>query len=69
MPTLVICGDRGPYLNCDLVNARLESLPEIIPGISHMAHVERPCYRCFQERLMEFLNCDDSGDAASSETP
>lgn len=60
VPTLVICGDKDPYLNYDLVNSCLDSLPEgsaleIIPGASHVAMIEKPFYHDFQTRLMNFL--------------
>ena len=68
MPTLVICGDRDPYLNYDLVSTCLDSLPEgssleILPGGSHMAYMEKACYHRFQECLVQFLNMDDSEGA------
>ena len=61
MPTLVICGDRDPYLNFDLVNNCLSDLPEgseleIIEGGSHIVFVEKPYYKDFQNRLLNFLN-------------
>ena len=61
MPTLVICGDQDPYLNYDLVNHCLDSLPdgsslEIIPGGSHMLYMEKPWYHDFQNRLLGFLD-------------
>jgi len=60
-PTLVICGDQDPYLNYDLVNSCLDSLPdgsslEIIPGGSHMVYLEKPYYREFQNLLLKYLN-------------
>lgn len=59
-PTLVICGDSDPYLNMDLVNASLDSLPEgsaleVIPGASHCAMIEAPFYHDFQARLLAYL--------------
>ena len=59
-PTLVICGDRDPYLNYPKVLAAPESLPpgsklELIPGGAHAVMVERPYYRDFQIRLLRFL--------------
>ena len=65
MPTLVICGDKDPYLNYDLVNRCLEDLPEgsaleIIPGGSHVVYLEKPWYHDFQERLLRFLQDDSS---------
>ena len=60
VPTLVICGDRDPYLNYDLVNGVLDHLPagsslEVIEGGSHVAYIERATYRDFQDRLVKFL--------------
>ena len=66
-PTLVICGDRDPYLDYDLVNRCLEDLPEgsaleIIPGGSHVVFLEAPCYHDFQERLLQFLLNETQAD-------
>ena len=60
-PTLVICGDRDPYVNDELLVPSFEALPahsqlEIIPGGAHSVYVEAPYYRDFQERLIRFLN-------------
>ena len=60
VPTLVICGDKDPYLNYDLVNTVTDHLPEgssleIIEGASHVAFIEKPYHRDFQARLMRFL--------------
>ena len=59
-PTLVICGDKDPYLVNDLVRACPEDMPagsalEVIPGGSHVVFVEKPYYRDFQARLLRFL--------------
>lgn len=59
-PTLVICGDRDPYLDYQLVNRCLDDLPEgsaleIIPGGSHVIFLEKPYYHDFQERLLRYL--------------
>lgn len=64
-PTLVICGDRDPYLDYNLVNRCLEDLPdgsalEIIPGGSHVIFLEKPFYHDFQERLLRYLQDDIS---------
>ena len=58
--TLVICGDRDPYLNYHLVNRCLDDLPdgselEMIPGGSHVVYLEKPYYHDFQDRLLQFL--------------
>lgn len=60
VPTLVICGDKDPYLNFDLINPCLSSLPqgsalEIIKGGSHVLYIEKPFYHDFQKRLLRFL--------------
>ena len=61
IPTLVICGDKDPYLDYDRVNAVLDDLPdgsalEVIEGASHVAFIEKPYYRDFQDRLIRFLS-------------
>ncbi len=58
--TLVICGDKDPYLNYKLVKKSLKNLPkgsdlQIIKGGSHVVFVEAPYYRDFQKRLLKFL--------------
>jgi pimeloyl-ACP methyl ester carboxylesterase len=59
-PTLVICGDKDPYLNYDLVDGALSSLPEgsaleKIEGGSHVVYIEKPYYQDFQNRLVNYL--------------
>ena len=61
VPTLVICGDRDPYLNYDRIYKVLEHLPEhselkVIPGGAHVVFYEKPHYRQFQDSLLAFLN-------------
>jgi pimeloyl-ACP methyl ester carboxylesterase len=61
VPTLVICGDRDPYLNYEQVDKCLEKLPEgsayeKIPGGSHVVFLEEPYHVDFQNRLLKFLN-------------
>ena len=58
--TLVICGDKDPYLNYELVDSALEYLPEgsvyeKIPGASHVVLIEQPYYQDFQNRIVRFL--------------
>ena len=60
VPTLVIYGDKDPYLNFDRVNAVLDDLPdgsvlEVIEGASHVVFIEKPYYHDFQNRLIKFL--------------
>ena len=64
VPTLVICGDRDPYLDYDLVTSSTEHLPdgsklEIVEGGSHVAYIEKTCYRIFQDKLLDFLKDSD----------
>lgn len=59
-PTLVICGDQDPYLNYDLVKESLSDLPkgsdlEMIKGGSHVVYIEKPYYKDFQNRLIDYL--------------
>lgn len=59
-PTLVICGDRDPYLNYGRLACSLDRLPEgsaltVIPGGAHMLMLEAPYYRAFQEKVVHFL--------------
>ena len=70
VPTLVICGDKDPYLDYDRVNAVLDDLPdgsalEVIEGASHVAFLEKPYYHDFQDRLMEFLGNANAVDEAA----
>ncbi len=61
VPTLVICGNKDPYLNYDLINTSLQELPagsmlEVIEGASHVAYIEEPYYQDFHKRLIRFLD-------------
>ncbi|HCA54687.1 MAG TPA: alpha/beta hydrolase, partial [Ruminococcaceae bacterium] len=56
-----ICGSNDPYLNFDLVNSSLDSLPEgstleVIEGGAHVIMYEKPYYQEFQKKLIAFLN-------------
>ncbi|MBR6184905.1 MAG: alpha/beta hydrolase [Clostridia bacterium] len=67
VPTLVICGSRDPYLNYERVFTVLDSLPEgsaleVIDGASHVAYIEKPYHRDFQERLLSFLDGNAAED-------
>ena len=60
VPTLVICGDKDPYLNMDAVNSSPEKLPEgselkVIPGGSHILLYEKNYYKEFQDDVSSFL--------------
>ena len=70
VPTLVICGDKDPYLDFDRVNAVLDDLPdgstlEVIEGASHVAYLEKPYYHDFQDRLIRFLGSAQAADEGS----
>ena len=63
-PTLVICGDRDPYVNYGRLKDSLARLPEgsalsLIPGGAHMLMLEAPYYRAFQRELLAFLGADE----------
>lgn len=58
-PTLIILGDKDPYLNYKLIkSARLPkgSSVKIIKGGSHIVFIEKPYYKDFQNILVKFLN-------------
>jgi len=60
VPTLVICGDKDPYMDWEAVNASPELLPEgselkVIPGGSHILLYEKNCYKEFQDEVVRFL--------------
>ncbi|MCR5266334.1 MAG: alpha/beta hydrolase [Cyanobacteria bacterium RUI128] len=58
-PTLIIHGDKDPYLNYKLIkSARLpkSSSKKIIKGGSHVVFIEKPYYKDFQNMLVKFLN-------------
>ena len=60
VPTLILCGDRDPYLDYERIRTARDLLPdgsavEIIAGGSHVVFVEKPYYHEFQDRLLRFL--------------
>lgn len=59
-PTLVIGGDKDPYLNLPVLEKEIAKLPqgsrfELIPGAAHAAMMEKPYYRRFREVVADFL--------------
>ena len=59
-PTLILCGDRDPYLNYERLGDSLRRLPrgsalEIIPGGGHVLMLEAPYHQEFQRKLLRFL--------------
>ena len=59
-PTLIIYGDRDPYINTDHLESALHYLPEgselkMIEGGSHIMIYEKNCYREFQDSIAAFL--------------
>ena len=62
-PTLIICGDKDPYLNWELIADATAFLPkgsklEVIEGGAHAVFLEKPFHRDFQERLIRFLKSE-----------
>ena len=60
VPTLILYGDRDPYMNTDLLDAALDLLPDgserqIVEGGSHIMMYEKSCYQDFQNRIISFL--------------
>jgi len=59
-PTLLIYGDRDPYMNTDYLGTALHYLPEgselkMIEGGSHIMIYEKNCYRESQDSIAAFL--------------
>ena len=60
VPTLIICGDKDPYMDYRQVYAAVNHLPEgsavdVIPGGSHIVMYEKPFYHEFQNKIIRFL--------------
>lgn len=60
-PTLLIYGDKDPYMNYVLLDTAQTLLPkgssvEVIKGGSHVVFVEKPYYKIFQKSIIKFLN-------------
>lgn len=60
VPTLVIGGDKDPYLDLDSMRAAMDKLPsgsklEIMPGAAHAMMMEKPYYKEFRQKVVEFL--------------
>jgi len=59
-PTLIICGDKDPYLNYPLINDSINKLPKgsnliVIEGAAHCLMMEKPFYHEFQKDVLDFL--------------
>lgn len=59
-PTLVIGGDKDPYLNLPVLEKEIAKLPqgskfELIPGAAHAMMMEKPYYKRFREDVAAFL--------------
>lgn len=59
-PTLMIYGNKDPYMNFDLLSSALGSLPEgsgiqMIEGGSHIMMYEKNCYHTLQNGIISFL--------------
>ena len=60
VPTLILCGDRDPYLNYGRLADSPTRLPagssvDIISGGGHVLMLEAPFYHAFQEKVLNFL--------------
>lgn len=61
IPTLVIGGDRDPYLNFAALDRETPKLPAgskyvKIPGAAHAMMMEKPHYREFRDTVVKFLD-------------
>lgn len=61
VPTLVIGGDKDPYLNLEYMRESLAQLPGgselvIVPGAAHAMMMEKPFYVRFREKVTDFLD-------------
>ena len=60
-PTLLIVGDKDPYVSvalCEEAKATLKadgSQLKVIPGASHAMMMEKPYYKAFREAVLDFL--------------
>ena len=60
-PVLIIAGSKDPYVSPALCREAYESLPnkesrlEIVEGAAHAMLMEKPYYRSFREKVLDFL--------------
>jgi pimeloyl-ACP methyl ester carboxylesterase len=58
-PTLLIVGDKDPYVSVDLCKEALETLADgklkVLEGAAHAMMMEKPYYKEFRESVLEFL--------------
>lgn len=58
-PTLLILGDKDPYVSVDLAEEALGTLEQgtlkVINGAAHAMMMEKPYYRQFREAILDFL--------------
>ena len=59
--TLVICGDKDPYMDYKQIYEAADHLPngsavKVIPGGSHIVMYEKPFYHGFQNIIVDFLD-------------
>ena len=62
-PVLIIVGSKDPYVSPDLCDEAYRTLPNrtdseliILDGAAHAMLMERPYYKLFRERVLNFLN-------------
>ena len=65
VPVLIIVGSKDPYVSVDLCEEAYKTLSNqkdselvIVNGASHAMMMERPYYKLFRERILNFLNRD-----------
>ena len=59
-PTLIIYGDKDPYMNFKALDNVIDELPEgsrveVIEGGAHSMMLEKPYHREFQDKIVDFL--------------
>ena len=60
VPTLILCGDKDPYLNMERIRTAQTQMPagsetRVLPGGAHALMYEKPYYHEFQKELIAFL--------------
>ena len=63
-PTLVVCGDKDPYMDMPQIRKSLDKTPQgsklvVIPGAAHCAMIEKPFYHEFQQSVLDFLTAEE----------
>ncbi|MDR1375968.1 MAG: alpha/beta hydrolase [Synergistaceae bacterium] len=68
-PTLLIVGDKDPYVSTALCEEALKTLAngelKVLEGAAHAMMMEKPYYKEFRESVLEFLKKDSNGRGKS----